>query len=273
MPPPVVFGCCTVCPRPWCLAPSSGGRATRCRRNRHAHRAAPGRRRAGPRAVGGLRRRARGSGLGDRSRSRRPTTARTPCSSRTRSCVHGGLAVLTRPGAASRRPELEGAEEAARSLGFGLERIEAPGTLDGGDVLVVGRRRSTSARAGGRTPQGARQLGALLGLLGASREVPVARRAPPEVGGDRAPRRHGRRASAARSRSSALPRVPGRAGAVGRARRRARRHSRCWSRPTARARAELYASLGFEPVVVDIGEFQKLEGCVTCLSVLVKSLT
>ena len=33
--------------------------------------------------------------------------------------------------------------------------------------------------------------------------------------------------------------------------------------------AELYASLGFEPVVVEIGEFQKLEGCVTCLSVLV----
>ncbi len=33
--------------------------------------------------------------------------------------------------------------------------------------------------------------------------------------------------------------------------------------------AELYASLGFEPVVVAIGEFQKLEGCVTCLSVLV----
>ena len=32
--------------------------------------------------------------------------------------------------------------------------------------------------------------------------------------------------------------------------------------------AELFASLGYEPVVVDIGEFQKLEGCVTCLSVL-----
>ena len=32
--------------------------------------------------------------------------------------------------------------------------------------------------------------------------------------------------------------------------------------------AELFASLGYEPVVVDIGEFEKLEGCVTCLSVL-----
>jgi dimethylargininase len=34
--------------------------------------------------------------------------------------------------------------------------------------------------------------------------------------------------------------------------------------------AELFAGLGFEPVVVDIGEFQKLEGCVTCLSVLLR---
>ena len=32
--------------------------------------------------------------------------------------------------------------------------------------------------------------------------------------------------------------------------------------------AELFASLGFDPVVVDIGELQKLEACVTCLSVL-----
>jgi dimethylargininase len=33
--------------------------------------------------------------------------------------------------------------------------------------------------------------------------------------------------------------------------------------------AELFADWGFDPVVVDIGEFEKLEGCVTCLSVLV----
>jgi N-dimethylarginine dimethylaminohydrolase len=33
--------------------------------------------------------------------------------------------------------------------------------------------------------------------------------------------------------------------------------------------ASIPAGLGFEPVVVDIGEFEKLEGCITCLSVLV----
>jgi dimethylargininase len=32
--------------------------------------------------------------------------------------------------------------------------------------------------------------------------------------------------------------------------------------------AELLDDLGFAPVVVDISEFEKLEGCVTCLSVL-----
>ena len=32
--------------------------------------------------------------------------------------------------------------------------------------------------------------------------------------------------------------------------------------------AELFAARGFEPLTVEIGEFQKLEGCVTCLSVL-----
>lgn len=34
--------------------------------------------------------------------------------------------------------------------------------------------------------------------------------------------------------------------------------------------AELFNSLGYEPIVVDIGEFEKLEGCVTCLSVRVR---
>ena len=33
--------------------------------------------------------------------------------------------------------------------------------------------------------------------------------------------------------------------------------------------AEIYDDLGFDVVTVDIGEFEKREGCVTCLSVLV----
>ena len=33
--------------------------------------------------------------------------------------------------------------------------------------------------------------------------------------------------------------------------------------------AEMFADLGFDVIAVDIGEFEKREGCVTCLSVLV----
>lgn len=36
--------------------------------------------------------------------------------------------------------------------------------------------------------------------------------------------------------------------------------------------AALYADLGYEPVVVDISEYVKLEGCVTCLSVRLRGL-
>jgi len=49
------------------------------------------------------------------------------------------LAVLTRPGAASRRGEVEGVAEALASL-RPCVRLTAPATLDGGDVLRIGRR-------------------------------------------------------------------------------------------------------------------------------------
>jgi dimethylargininase len=49
------------------------------------------------------------------------------------------VAILTRPGAASRRGETP-AIEAALAPYRRIERVEAPATLEGGDVLVVGRR-------------------------------------------------------------------------------------------------------------------------------------
>jgi dimethylargininase len=49
------------------------------------------------------------------------------------------LAIVTRPGAPSRRAEVTAVAEAL-SRYRRLESIEAPGTIDGGDVLVVGRR-------------------------------------------------------------------------------------------------------------------------------------
>jgi dimethylargininase len=62
------------------------------------------------------------------------------------------LAVLTHPGAPSRRAEVRGIELALRAY-RGTERVAAPATLDGGDVIVVGRRilvgRSSRTNAGG----------------------------------------------------------------------------------------------------------------------------
>jgi dimethylargininase len=49
------------------------------------------------------------------------------------------VALITRPGAESRRAETPGVEQALRAY-RPIRRIEPPGTLDGGDVLRLGRR-------------------------------------------------------------------------------------------------------------------------------------
>jgi dimethylargininase len=49
-------------------------------------------------------------------------------------------ALITRPGHPSRRGEVGPVAGALAALGLGLTRLEAPATLDGGDVLRVGRR-------------------------------------------------------------------------------------------------------------------------------------
>jgi dimethylargininase len=70
------------------------------------------------------------------------------------------LAVIARPGAASRRPETESTRDALAPYRH-IERIVAPGTLDGGDVLVAGR--AVFVGAGGRSNEaGIRQLRAIL---------------------------------------------------------------------------------------------------------------
>jgi dimethylargininase len=82
------------------------------------------------------------------------------------------VAVLTRPGADSRKPEVD---SVARALGpyRPLLRMTAPATLDGGDVLVVGRTIyvGLSSRT---TPAAMEQLRALVGPFGyAVAGVPV----------------------------------------------------------------------------------------------------
>lgn len=76
----------------------------------------------------------------------------------------GDVAVISRPGAEARRGEAR-AIEPALAARIPIARIDAPGTLDGGDVLIVGGRAFIGIS--GRTNRaGAEQLGALLARRG-----------------------------------------------------------------------------------------------------------
>lgn len=82
-------------------------------------------------------------------------------------------AVICRPGAESRRAETPGILEVLARHGRPLQHITAPGTLDGGDVLVIGRRVFVGASA--RTNRaGIDQLARILEPVGYDvRAVPV----------------------------------------------------------------------------------------------------
>ncbi len=85
--------------------------------------------------------------------------------------VADDLAVLTRSGAQSRRGEVTTVRDAVRGLGLRTHDVVAPATIDGGDVLQVGRQ--VFVGLGGRTnPDGVEQLRAALAPLGRT-VVPV----------------------------------------------------------------------------------------------------
>lgn len=180
--------------------------------------------------------------------------------------VYDDVAVISRPGADERKPETAGTEAALRDLGYRIERIEAPDTLDGGDVLKHDG--TVWVGLGGRTTPGAvDQLRAHLAPLGAVVVgVPLAKvlhlksavTALPDgtvIGWDPVVDDRG-----VWERYESVPEEPG-----------------CHvvvldedtvllssAAPLTRARFE---ERGLRVVPVDIGELEKLEGCVTCLSV------
>ncbi|WP_433169439.1 dimethylargininase [Kribbella sp. CA-247076] len=180
--------------------------------------------------------------------------------------VYGDLAVIARAGADERRPEAAAAEQAVAAQGHRITHINEPGTLDGGDILKIGS--TVYAGLGGRTnADGIRQLAQALEPLGATvRTVPVSK------------------VLHLKSAVTALPDgtvigyeplvddpqafdvfepVPEESGAhvvlLG--------EGRLLMAASAPKSAELFEQSGYTPVVVDISEFEKLEGCVTCLSV------
>jgi dimethylargininase len=181
--------------------------------------------------------------------------------------VCDGVAVLARPGAEERRGELAGAEEAARAIALDIARIEAPGTLDGGDVLQVGT--TVYVGRGGRTNgEGIRQLRRHLAPRGRT-VVPVPLRAVLHLKSAVTALPDGTLVGAdpALIDAAALPTVravPEEGGShvvlLG--------GGTVLMAASAPRSAELFDDLGFDVVVVDVGEFEKMEGCVTCLSVL-----
>ncbi|GAA0676780.1 N(G),N(G)-dimethylarginine dimethylaminohydrolase [Streptomyces malaysiensis subsp. malaysiensis] len=185
--------------------------------------------------------------------------------------VYKNVAVIARPGAEPRRAETVTTEEAVTRLGCSLNRIREPGTLEGGDVLKIGD--TVYVGRGGRTNgDGIRGLRAALEPLGARVvAVPVSKVLhlksavtalpdgtvigyPPLVDDPGAFDRF-------------LP-VPEESGAhvvlLG--------GGKLLMAASAPRTAERFADLGYEPVPVDISEFEKMEGCVTCLSVRLREL-
>jgi len=181
--------------------------------------------------------------------------------------VYGDLAVICRPGADERWPEVSAAEDTVRAQGYRVVRIEAPATLDGGDVLKHGD--NVWVGVGGRTnAEGVAQLQAHFEPFGANViRVPLTKALhlksavtalpdgtiigyepvvdDPGVWGEKflaVPEEPGAHVvlldDDALLMSSAAPRT-----------------------------AELFRQRGYRVIPVDISEFEKLEGCVTCLSV------
>ncbi|WP_276527086.1 dimethylargininase [Rathayibacter rathayi] len=183
--------------------------------------------------------------------------------------VFGDHAVIARSGAQSRRGEAAGAEEAARALGLTVDRIEEPATLDGGDVLTVGS--TVYVGRGGRTDAaGIAQLRAILRPRGYDVvAVPLstvlhlksAVTALPDgtvIGWEPA-------VDEPRLFPSFLP-MPEESGAQV----VVLDDDTLLMAASAPRSAELLRSLGYRVLTVDISEFEKLEGCVTCLSVRVR---
>ena len=180
------------------------------------------------------------------------------------------LVVISLPGAPSRRPETVAVADVLIGLGYEPLAIELPGTLDGGDVLKVGS--TVYVGLGGRTnAAGIAQLTAHLATRGATvvsvrctkvLHLKSAVTALPDgtiVGWPEAV-----------DDPSVFPRflaTPEESGAhvvlLG--------DNHLLMAADCPQSAAMYRALGYHPVEVDIGEFQKLEGCVTCLSVRLRT--
>ena len=189
--------------------------------------------------------------------------------------LYRGTAIITRPGDDARKPETIGVEPIVAELGCRIERIEAPGTMDGGDVLKVPHPEGDTIYVGlgGRTnAEGLRQFAAIVEPMGAR-----------VIGVPLTKVLHLKSAATALSDGTIVGWEPGldsteafhRFEAVGQ---ESGAHvvllepDLILMAADAPDAAASYRARGYRTIEVDISEFIKLEGCVTCLSVRVREL-
>ena len=180
--------------------------------------------------------------------------------------VFGDTAVIGRAGAESRRGEAAGVETSLREQGMTIRRIVEPGTLDGGDVLQVGT--TVYVGGGGRTnAEGIRQLRTIVTPLGYTViAVPITRALHLKTAVTALPDgtvigyRDWVDDPDIFDRFLAVPESAGAAIIV-------LDEATVLMSAAAPESAALIADLGYRVVTVDISEFEKLEGCVTCLSI------
>jgi dimethylargininase len=180
--------------------------------------------------------------------------------------VHRGVAVVARPGADERKPEVAPAAAAVADFGYRIVTIAEPGTLDGGDVLKVGD--TIYVGRGGRTNEaGIAQVAAAFGPLGATVvTVPLTKVLHLKSAVTALPDGTVIGWEPALDDISLFPRflaMPEESGAhvvlLG--------DDKVLMSADCPRSAALLEGIGLHPVIVDISEFIKLEGCVTCLSV------
>ncbi|AXA95549.1 dimethylargininase [Microbacterium sp. PM5] len=183
--------------------------------------------------------------------------------------VFGDLAVLCRAGAESRRGEAPTVREAVAATGLEVAEIVAPGTLDGGDVLKIGS--TVYVGASSRTnADGIAQLTALLAPRGWQVvAVPVERVLHLKSGVTALP--DGTVVGfeplvddpAAFPAFESVPEEHGTAVVV-------LGPDEVLMSSDAPETAARYEARGLRVVATPITEFEKLEGCVTCLSVRIR---
>lgn len=180
-----------------------------------------------------------------------------------------GTAVITRPGSDSRKPEIMAVAKTVQQLGCHLQYIEAPGTMDGGDVLKI--RDTIYVGQSGRTnPEGIRQFTTIVESLGARViAVPLMKALHLKSAVTALPDGRVIGWLPALDSPSVFPEflaVPEESGAhviiVG--------DRQLLMAAGAPESARIFRAMGYVVIEIDISEFIKLEGCVTCLSVRIR---